>query len=430
MSEKLKDIQLRSEEVQEILTAVPSWMIRWGSTLFLILILIILAFSWIIKYPEVVVSETYLTTLIPTQKEYAKVTGRLDTLFVSNNELVNKGQHLALIENTANYNDVFKLKGLIENSPENREDFYFPLDSIQVLFLGEIETAFANFENNYVAYKLNKELKPYLNEARAQKSNLKELELRLKNVKGQEAISNKELSFKKADLERNKKLYEKGVISTLEFENKQLEYLREKRAYENIQNSKSQLREAISNAKMNTKGIAVNKKREDISLLKNVLQSYGQLKKSIADWENKYLLKSEMKGKITFLDYWTKNQTVNQGEVVFTIIPKDNKNYIAKLKAPSRNSGKIKIGQDVNIALENYPYQEFGYLNGYVETISQVPDKDGFYRIDVKLPKNLTTTYNKKIVFNQEMRGTAEIITEDLRLIERFFYQLRNILKN
>jgi hypothetical protein len=26
------------------------------------------------------------------------------------------------------------------------------------------------------------------------------------------------------------------------------------------------------------------------------------------------------------------------------------------------------------------------------------------------------------------MKGTAKIITEDLRLIERFFYQLKNIL--
>ena len=44
--------------------------------------------------------------------------------------------------------------------------------------------------------------------------------------------------------------------------------------------------------------------------------------------------------------------------------------------------------------------------------------------IDVSLPKKLITSYNKKIDFKQEMRGTAEIITEDLRLIERFFYQL------
>ncbi len=61
--------------------------------------------------------------------------------------------------------------------------------------------------------------------------------------------------------------------------------------------------------------------------------------------------------------------------------------------------------------------------------MSLIPDKEGLYLIDVKLPKRLITSYNKEIDFKQEMRGTAEIITEDLRLIERFFYQLINIFK-
>ena len=51
------------------------------------------------------------------------------------------------------------------------------------------------------------------------------------------------------------------------------------------------------------------------------------------------------------------------------------------------------------------------------------------YLIDVELPQELITTYNKTIDFRQEMKGTADIVTEDLRLIERFFYQLRNIVK-
>ena len=35
------------------------------------------------------------------------------------------------------------------------------------------------------------------------------------------------------------------------------------------------------------------------------------------------------------------------------------------------------------------------------------------------LPKGLETSYKKQIPFQQEMTGTADIITEDLRLIER-----------
>lgn len=102
---------------------------------------------------------------------------------------------------------------------------------------------------------------------------------------------------------------------------------------------------------------------------------------------------------------------------------------IAKLKSPAQNSGKIKTGQIVNIRLENYPDTEFGILKGIVKSISLIPDKEGLYLIDVELPQILITSYNIEIDFKQEMRGTAEIVTEDLRLIERFFYQFKEVLK-
>ena len=77
----------------------------------------------------------------------------------------------------------------------------------------------------------------------------------------------------------------------------------------------------------------------------------------------------------------------------------------------------------------NFPSDEFGEINGSVKKISLVPNEKGLYLIDVVLPKELVTTYNKTITFKHEMKGVAEIVTEDLRLIERFFYQMKNILK-
>ena len=47
------DIELRSEQVQEILTKIPHWMIRWGNLLILIILLLVLLFSYFIKYPDV-----------------------------------------------------------------------------------------------------------------------------------------------------------------------------------------------------------------------------------------------------------------------------------------------------------------------------------------------------------------------------------------
>ena len=139
-------------------------------------------------------------------------------------------------------------------------------------------------------------------------------------------------------------------------------------------------------------------------------------------------MQSDIEGRVSFLNFWTEGQTVNAGDLVFIVIPSEDSSYIAKIKAPSQNSGKIKVGQTALIKLENFPDNEFGTITGKVKNISLLPNKDGLYLIDVALPEKLITSYNKEIPFKQEMRGVVEIITEDLRLIERFFYQFRTMM--
>jgi len=429
MSELLEDIELRSEEVQEILTKVPHWMIRWGNVLFLILILLLVALSWIVKYPDVVASEVIITTENPPQKEYAKVTAKIDTIFVRDSEPVHNKQPLAILENTANYKDVFYLKSIMDSIQIQKQLFYFPIDELPILFLGEIDAAFSIFETNYIQYILNKELKPFTNVALANKTTTSELNRQLRNSQAQKELNKQELEFKQKDLSRSKTLFEKGVVSEQDYETKQLEFLQAERVYKNMASSISQLREAISNSKNTSKGTEISSIREEKTLLKKVIQSFNQLQKSMKDWELKYVLSSKMDGNVSFLNYWSENQTVNQGDLVFTIIPKENTSFIAKLKTPAQNLGKVKVGQNVNIKLHNYPDYEFGVLKGNVTHISEISNKDGFYTIDVSLPKTLITSYNKEIEFKQEMQGVAEIITEDLRLIERVFYQFKKVFK-
>jgi hypothetical protein len=58
-----------------------------------------------------------------------------------------------------------------------------------------------------------------------------------------------------------------------------------------------------------------------------------------------------------------------------------------------------------------------------------MPYKDGNLLLDVALSDGLQTSYKKQIIFQQEMKGSAEIVTEDLRLLERILYQFKNIFK-
>ena len=429
MSNNLENIELRSEEVTEILNRPPSWLIRRGNILFFLLLILLILLSWFVKYPDIIISETFVTTIIPPQKEYANVTGKLDSIYIQDLQTVHENTIMAVIENTANTEDVYFLKSIIDTIKLDNKNIYFPLDSIPILFLGDVEESFASFENSYSQYILNKELKPFRNESIANQISLSELKGRLRSLNAQFVLNEAELEFKKNNLERNKILFEKGVISKQEYENKQLDMLTAERNFKNISVSISQIREALSVATRTSKGTEINEMRENIKLLKTSLQTFNALKTAIGDWETKYVLKSEIIGNVSFLNFWDKNQNVTSGDLVFIVIPIENSRYVAKLKAPSQNSGKIKIGQNVNIKLQNFPDSEFGVLKGKVSNISLMPDIDGSYLVDVNLPQTLLTSYNKKINFKHEMRGSAEIITEDLRLFERFFYQFKDFLR-
>lgn len=177
----------------------------------------------------------------------------------------------------------------------------------------------------------------------------------------------------------------------------------------------------------NSKTTQINENKENVTLERNVVQAFYALKKAVKDWELAYVLRSSIAGKVSFLQIWTQNQTVTAGDNVFAILPDNENGYIGKAKALALNSGKLKVGQKVTIRLANYPENQFGILIGKVKNISLTPDKENNLLLDVSLPKGLETSYKKKIIFQQEMSGTADIITEDLRLIERLLYQFKDI---
>lgn len=424
---KYQDIELRSEEVQEILTRVPHWMIRWGNFIILIILFMMMLFSYFMKYPDILTTQIVITTQNPPEKLVARTTGKIAKILVEDRVEIEPKMPLAIIENSANFKDVFQLIACVDTISISNTQFNFPFDKLNVLQLGEIQNAFTIFEKDYIAYDLNRDLKPYSIEKTAQSQETNQLKERLLLTQQQYEISKNELQLKKQELERYRVLHQKGVIASQEWESKNLDYLQTEKNVRNISAQLSQMRSSINDLNRNSGNTRINETKDNINLLRNVLQSFNQLKKAINDWELAYVLRSSVKGKVSFMQIWVENQTINTGEQVFTIVPTDNKNYIGKVKAPAQNSGKIKVNQDVNIRLANFPDREFGIIKGKVKSISLTPDKEGNLLIDISLPNGIETSYDKKIIFQQEMSGTADIVTEDLRLIERLLYQFRDV---
>ena len=421
------EIELRSEEVQDILTKIPHWIIRWGSLVVLVILLLLFLVSWMVKYPDIITAEITITTQIPPEKLVAKTSGKIQVILIDDKELVNENTPLAVIENAANYKDVFLLKAITDTISLTNSKF--PFEKLQAAQFGEIENSFAMFQKEYIASELNKQLQPYKVESSAQSFESKQLRERLQLLEGQKEINQSELQLLKTDVERYEKLFKKGVISAQEIEKQRLVFLQAEKNYKSLLSSISQLRSSINELNRSSKTTIINESTTSINLERSVMQSFYQLKKAIKDWELNYVFRSSVRGTVSFLQIWSENQTINAGENMFAIIPSTEKGYIGKVKAVAQNSGKLQIGQKVNIRLANYPDREFGVIEGKLKTISLTPDKEGNLLLDIELPNGLQTSYKKQINFQQEMTGTADIITEDLRLLERLLYQFRDVFR-
>lgn len=155
-----------------------------------------------------------------------------------------------------------------------------------------------------------------------------------------------------------------------------------------------------------------------------------ELNAQIKAWQKNYLLVSPIAGKVNHMGVWSENQNVNVGETVFTIVPTHQDTPKGKALLPVQGAGKVKFGQRVNVRINNFPDQEFGYLIGYLESISSMPTAEGVYVVEVSFPNGMQTNYGKTLPISQQMLGSADIITEDLRLMERFFMPIKKIIKN
>lgn len=417
------DLKIYSEEVRDVLSAPPKAIYRWGNTIVFAFCALLFLLLWFIRYPDIVRADVLITTRIPPQKIITKNNGRILQIFVKNGAKVKMNQAIAVLESSANFENILKLKKLTD-SISLSNDITFPINAYDFSSLGAVENAFTRFKEDYIAFSQYVSFKPHQIEKRSQTSEISRLTQRLSYISQQLNIASKEIALKQKEYSRFKKIFDKGVISAQELETKEIELLNQERNFENLKVQKSEITSILNDILHNKEQTTVSELKDNVLLRQNVIQSYNELKRAIAEWDINFVFRASIDGNLSYLKYWSENQTVTTGEEVFSIVPNEAKSYIAKLIINQENSGKVVLNQRVIIRLSSYPDREFGVLPAVIDNLSQTPTKEGTLLADAKLSNGLLTSTGERIAFRQEMKGTAEILTHDLSLIQRLFYQL------
>jgi multidrug efflux pump subunit AcrA (membrane-fusion protein) len=433
MEKPLQNYNQRTEIVQDIIERMPQKFGLYVTGIVLILISLLFFFGFIIQYPDTVTGGITINAKFAPVKLVANASGKIILNNFKTKDEVKENDYIAIIQNTANINDIYKLKALLEHFNLDKSSYskVFPLFPTKIS-LGEINAkyyAFLNALNKVYDYE---EGNVYLKQEAGIKKQISELtDLQANNRKLKVIRENNMILYKRM-ADRDSVLLSEKVATAAEFDNSNATFLTSKENYQSITNDINNTDQRISDDHNKLEQLYVKKDDDESQMQLDLLTAFDDLKDQINAWELRYVFKAPISGQVEFLKFWNTNEFVQAGEDVFTILPKKNK-IIGQVQLPAQGAGKVKVGQEVIIKLDNYPFQEYGSVKGKVLSISSITNRLKMsnqtevdaYLVDVELPDDLKTNYGGKLDFKYEIKGTADIISNKRNLLERFFDNLR-----
>lgn len=440
---RVLNVPRRSEDVDEILSEMPSWTLRWGLTVIFGIVATILILSYFIKYPDVIKGKINITSNNPPVPLVARSSGNI-VIIVLDKSIVKENDVLGYLKSATKYEDILRLKqklNFIRNSAANKLNSDSLSQFSDDLQLGELQVPYNNFllkikeigsldirgQNTSLRKEsINKQISEYI-----------QISERLKR---QVQLLENEYNLQKKNFDnRYKALHKAGSISTEQLEQKQDEVFQKLKAVEAAKSNYDENQNRIITLQSQKVEVDFEQKDRQLNTNNLLLDAYTNLLNQLNIWEQRYLLKATIAGKVNYLSFIKQNSYINENQEIANIVPESGNinntltsTYVGELFLESSGSGKISEGQDVNIVLDNFNKKEFGILKGKVASIADVSStitsttgSQSVYKVYVNLPNGLTTSAKKKLSFRYGMQGNAEVITKNISILGRIFDTIR-----
>lgn len=422
-----EDIEIRSEEVQEILGTPPKWITRWGTLMALVFFVLLGWIGYWVTYPDVVTAEVRVTSSDPARRLRAPQGALITQVLVENEDTVAAGKVLLVYNSNANVDDVLILENAVDAIEIPTEERLLQFDLGKDLLLGSLR------DNLYDFFKKREEL------SLEQSRNGQDLDL--SQLRQQIRIAQRNIEYAKKQRESLERQY---LLAQQEYQRQDNLLQRNltplhkvKEAEQNKIEKERQLQSAESDIKTNEdlidlyrqkiNGVERSSSASENTAAKGLIDEFVKLQKAIDTWKAENLVVAPTSGIILLTnDNVRPNSYVQREEDLMVIMPRVTKENIGRVSLVPYGSGKVEVGQKAIIKLNSYPFQEFGALTGEVAWKGKIP-VDDHIPVEVKFPNGLITNTGYQIENNQEMVGTVEIVTDRKRLIEWIFENFRRV---
>ena len=422
--EEHERIELRSDDVQEIIGTPPRWIVRWGTFIICTALATLVGVSFYIDYPDKVIGRIKITSLTAPARIKIQQPGIIHELLVKDGDEVAKGDLLMVIQDAANYQDVTDL-----------EDYIAPLQSAspgrlrgttiepitQQFELGSLQPFYSNYQTTLQEYQLFEGIGSDKKMILQLQRQIKDIKRSIENLQKQREVAIEQEGMAQTSYKKYEEMFEEEIIPREDVD-KQYEYLLEKT--KEVQRIEGQINE--KGLEISNKGGEIEKYRNSGN--QNSNENFIKLKTSINDllgaintWKQNFLIEAPLDGKVSMPINWSRQQFLEQGKEIMAIITSDSTDgKFIQFLIPIAGSGKVEPGQKVIIKFDNFRYKEFGTVAAEVIDVDELP-RDNKLQVNIKLTDGLNAMKGKEIKFSQEMQGTGEIITAKRSVFTRIF---------
>lgn len=426
MPQNITGEQTQSEEVYEIITAVPSWILKWGITMVFTILGGIIVLSAFINYPDIVSTRLKVNSLNAPKIVIARQAGKLTALLVSDGQTVKQGVALAYLETTATPQDVLslnkKLKEMQASMLKNKDVQH---NLPEGLNLGEIQGSYQTFYQQYLKYQSTLSNGYYLSRMAFLEKDLKDIAALGNQIHKQQKLQMLEYANQETEYKAYQKLYSNKVISRSEFTQQENKYLASKYP---LQQSETSVLNNLS---------AYSAKEKELLDLRHTIseeqaefvQALNQCITESANWIMQHILIAPVSGKVSFAGIVQQSQNVQSGQEVFVINP-GNTDFFGEVQIPQYNMGKIYKGARTLIKMRSYPYEQYGMIRGKLTYISDVAYRDSVFIAKVSFEQFEIKDAKHKIILKNGMLADAEIVTEESSLLQRFFRNITRMINS
>jgi len=241
---------------------------------------------------------------------------------------------------------------------------------------------------------------------------------------------------KEEELRRITPVAEKGFISQMDMDQRRQSLLAERQRAEQLKQQLVQLATRRNETAAQLRRLPMDELRQKAEL-QGELGSLVQ-QRSRASVDVGYTILSPVDGRVTALQA-SPGRSVDPRVPLLSVLP-HRSNFRVQLFAPSKAVGFIRMGQQVRISYDAFPYKQFGTFAGTIASISRtayapgeidapVKIEEPVYLLRVRLANEMVPAFNSPLPLQSGMTLQGTVILERRSFVDWLLQPLNSVRK-